>query len=177
MWPYGAIAKMMRQTGKQILTILRCAAVAACLAPLAVVPASALTSSFSQTIVTDPLTGVAIDGFDPVSYFTGDVPQRGKPDFEYVWRGVSWYFASAANRDVFINHPEIYAPRFGGHGAMSLARGFLSDGNPHVFLVFRNRLYLFYSAGNRDAFMMSGNPIIGQAERSWKRLSGAVARN
>ena len=140
-------------------------------------PASAfaLVSNLNLSIVTDPLTGVAIEGYDPVSYYTADVPQKGEPGYEYDWHGVPWYFASAANRDEFISNPEVYAPRFGGHGAMSLARGFLSDGNPHIYIVFRNRLYLFYSAGNRDAFIMSGNPIIARAEESWKKLSPSLA--
>ena len=37
-----------------------------------------------------------------MSYFIEPEPQQGEPDFEYIWGGVSWYFASAANRDVFI---------------------------------------------------------------------------
>ena len=64
---------MMRQIGKQILTI------AAWLALAAAVHADPLVT----TIVTDPLTGVAIDGYDAVTYFLDRDPQPGKPDFEY----------------------------------------------------------------------------------------------
>ena len=51
--------------------------------------------------------------------------------------------------------PEIYAPQYGGHGAMSVARGFLSDSDPQIYTVFKQRLYLFYSAGNREAFLLA----------------------
>ena len=86
------------------------------------------------TIVTDPLTGVAIDGYDAVSYFIDAEPQPGKPDFEYDWQGVPWYFDSAANRDVFMRNPDVYAPQFGGHCVTSLSRGYLSDGKPRLYL-------------------------------------------
>lgn len=131
-------------------------------------------ASIVTIIVTDPLTGVAIDGFDPVSYFTEPTPLEGKPDYEYYWSGVPWYFATAANRDVFIGHPEVYAPRFGGHGAMSLARGFLSDGNPRIYVIHRQQLYLFYSAGNRDAFMLAPEQAIADAEANWPALEAGL---
>ena len=109
---------MMRQIGKQMLTILA----------WMVLASLAQAESLVTTVVTDPLTGIAMDGYDPVSYFTDPDPQEGKPDFEYVWQGVPWYFESAANRDVFQRSPEVYAPQFGGHCPMSLSLGYLSDG-------------------------------------------------
>ena len=144
---------------------------------LMLVTGLAAAGDLNPSIVTDPLTGVAIFGYDPVSYFTGNAPQPGRPDYEYDWQGVPWYFASAANRDVFVGNPGVYAPRFGGHGAMSLARGFLSDGNPHVYIVFRNRLYLFFSPGNRDAFILSGTKIIGKADAAWQSRFPPLAAN
>src|SRR3569833_3466291 len=111
---------MMRQIGKQILTIALWAGLAF----------SAHAESLVTTIVTDPLTGVAIDGYDPVSYFIATEPVEGKPDFEYDWGGVPWYFASAANRDVFFRNPSIYAPQFGGHCLTGRGRGGRGGGGP-----------------------------------------------
>ena len=136
---------MMRQIGKQILT----------LAAILVLAGPAPAQSVVNTIVTDPLTGVALDGYDPVTYFIEPVPRPGSPDHVAYWGGVPWYFASAANRDVFARSPEIYAPQHGGYCEMSLARGFLSDGKPQFYVVDRMKLYLFYSAANREAFLLS----------------------
>ena len=105
---------MMRQIGKQILTIAAAGRRCSSRPPL---PSRA--DRVVTAIVTDPLTGVAIDGYDPVTYFTEPEPQPGKPDFEYYWGGVPWYFASAANRDVFMRAPEVYAPQYGGHCEMA----------------------------------------------------------
>ena len=116
---------MMRHIGKQILT----------LAMLAGLALPALAQGIVTTVVTDPLTGVALDGYDPVSYFTESEPRLGSPDYEFVWAGVPWYFASAANRDVFMRAPDVYAPQHGGYCEMSLARGYLSDGKPKIYRV------------------------------------------
>lgn len=158
---------MMRQIGKKILTIAALAAFSSIVG--VVLPAAA--ASLVTDIVTDPLTGVAIDGYDPVSYFTETEPQQGKPDYEFYWGGVPWYFATAANRDVFMRAPEIYAPRHGGHCTMSLSRGYLSDGKPRIYLVAGERLYLFYSSANRDAFLMSPTTAVAAAESNWTNLS------
>lgn len=152
---------MMRQSCKQMLTI------AAFLAGTFVAHAGGVVDA----VVTDPLTGVAIEGYDPVTYFTEDAPEPGLPDYEYEWSGVPWYFASAANRDVFMRNPTIYAPQFGGHCATSLSRGFLSDGKPRLYVVEGLKLYLFYSSGNRDAFLAAPRGALEKAEANWPKLN------
>src|ERR687897_3752699 len=75
------------------------------------------------------LSGVALDGFDPVSYFLGNGPKPGLPEHELVWGGVAWRFASAANREAFRRDPDAYAPRFGGYDAEAGGAGL--PGGPH----------------------------------------------
>lgn len=155
---------MMRQIGKQILTI------AAWLMLAFAGRAEALVTD----IVTDPLTGVAIDGYDPVSYFIDSEPQLGKPDHEYVWQGVSWYFKTAGNRDAFMRNPEVYAPQYGGHCLMSLSRGYLSDGKPRLYAIEALKLYFFYSSANREAFLMSKSDALAKAKDSFVKLGGTL---
>lgn len=167
------MAAMMRQKRKQNLTITGLLAalwVALGLALSVPVSAAALVTA----IVTDPLTGVALEGYDPVSYFTEPDPVQGVPDYEYVWGGVPWYFASAANRDVFIRNPEIYAPQFGGHCATSLSRGYLSDGKPRLYAISAMKLYLFYSVANREAFSQSEETSLQGAVAGWEQLKGTL---
>jgi YHS domain-containing protein len=159
------MAAMMRQICKQTLTMIGAALL------LLAVTVGAQSQSLVTTIVTDPLTGVAIDGYDPVSYFTEAQPLLGSPEFEYYWGGVPWYFASAANRDVFKLNPDVYAPQHGGHCEMSLARGYLSDGKPRIFVIERMKLYLFYSAANREAFLLSPDEALAKASEAWPTLA------
>lgn len=164
---------MMRQIGKQILTIAALAVIAAIVG----VPLPVAAGALVTRIVTDPLTGVAIEGYDAVSYFTDPEPQQGKPDYEFYWDGVPWYFETAANRDVFMRAPEVYAPQYGGHCQMSLARGYLSDGKPRIYVLAAQRLYLFYSSANREAFLLSPAPAIASAETHWTELSNDFTTN
>jgi YHS domain-containing protein len=152
---------MMRQICKQILTMVLLAAA---------LSGGVRAESVVTTIVTDPLSGVALEGYDAVTYFTDNEPRVGSPDYEYYWGGVPWYFVSAANRDVFMRSPEIYAPQHGGYCEMSLARGYLSDGKPQIFLVKGVKLYLFYSSANRDAFLLSPRDALDKANGNWAQL-------
>lgn len=160
---------MMRQKRKQILTIAWLL-----LAALACNTQTGLAAALVGSVVADPLTGVAIEGYDPVSYFTDSEPRPGRPEFSAEWGGVPWYFASAANRDVFVRHPEIYAPQFGGHCASSLARGYLSEGKPRLFLIRKMKLYFFYSVANREAFLASERAMTTDAAENWPGLESGL---
>ena len=165
----------MKQISKQILTML------AFVLPLLGLGFGAVSSVRAQSmvtlIVTDPLTGIALYGMDPVSYFTEPAPLVGESDYELIWQNAPWHFATAANRDVFEKSPEIYAPQFGGHGAMGVARGFLSDSDPAMYAVFKQRLYLFYSASSREAFVLAPDEAAREAEERWVELSKTLSIN
>lgn len=168
---------MMRQICKQVLTIERLKRLFLVLltgfllvAPT-LLPAWARSSALQRQIVTDPLSGVAINGYDPVSYFTDAEPLLGRSEFELIWKGVPWFFVSAANRDVFRRSPQIYAPQFGGYGLMGLSRGYLSDGNPRIYAILAQRLFLFHSTSNRDAFLLSQQSAYRKAANNWTILS------
>ena len=45
------------------------------------------------------LNGLAIDGHDPVAYFTEQKPVKGSPEFRSEFEGSIFQFASAAHRD------------------------------------------------------------------------------
>jgi YHS domain-containing protein len=158
---------MMRQIRKQTLTMLLGVGLLAAVLP------GARADGLDGLIDTDPLTGVALDGFDPVSYFTEADPLPGLPDYEYDWQGVPWYFANAANRDVFMRNPEVYAPQFGGHATTALSEGYLSDGDPRLYLVVAQRLYLFYSPATRDGFIASPGRVIEAASKHWAAFAAS----
>lgn len=81
-------------------------------------------------MVADRYTGLAIGGFDPVSYFTDARPMAGQPGFEVSEAGAVWRFRNEGNRAFFLAHPEIYGPQFGGYDPTDLARGVPLAGNP-----------------------------------------------
>jgi len=161
----------MTYQGKQILTLRPFGPIMIAILAIVIAGTALAATTRLGRFVTDPLTGVAINGYDPVSYFTGEAPAPGLSDHEYYWKGVPWYFANAANRDVFRRAPEVYAPQFGGYGTMSVSRGFLSDADPTIYAVMDNELFLFYSAGNREAFLAADKTARLRAREKWRILA------
>lgn len=127
-------------------------------------------------VVTDWRTGLAIDGIDPVAYFTDSQPLLGKPEFEFRYQGVVWRFRNDGNRVAFVHNPEVYMPRYGGYDPVAVARGVAVAGNPLLWVVSRQRLYLFYSNAARAQFASNSDRIVADAEAKWPGVSGTLTR-
>ena len=91
------------------------------------------------------LGGVAIDGTDPVAYFTDGRPAQGSSDFEHEWMGATWRFVSAAHRDLFAADPAKYAPQYGGYCAWAVSQGYTAKIDPAAWKIVDGKLYLNYS--------------------------------
>jgi hypothetical protein len=135
----------------------------------ALVPAT-VGAAMTELVVSNPHTGLAIDGFDPVAYFTDAAPKIGRGDLEFELAGVVWRFHNPGNRAAFVADPHIYMPRFGGYDPVAMGRGTATAGNPKLWLVARNRLYLFYNAEVRAAFAADPDRAIEAAERHWPEV-------
>ena len=129
--------------------------------------AASLEASPSGPVVADPKTGLAINGFDPVAYFTEASAQQGRVDTEYRFSGATWRFRNQGNRAAFADNPEVYAPQFGGYDPVAIARGASVPGHPQVWLVTGQRLYLFYSKEARAEFAAQAQSLLSLAERRW----------
>ena len=89
---------------------------------------------------------LAIKGYDPVAYFTIGHSVRGRPEFEFEWDELRYYFSTAEHRDLFKADPVRYAPQFGNYCAMALAKGELDEANPENWLISDGKLYIFNKA-------------------------------
>jgi len=118
-------------------------------------------------IVTDWHTGLAIDGYDPVAFFTNGKPTEGSPGFELQYGGVVWRFANIGDRAAFAASPDVYMPQYGGYDPLGIARGVAVAGNPNVWLVTGEKLFLFYDDNRRKTFAADPDRIIGPADRKW----------
>ena len=72
----------------------------------------------------------ALDGYDPVAYFTEGAPRRGDAAHALDWEGKRWHFVSAANRAAFAADPTAYAPQYGANCAWAAAEGLSGPGGP-----------------------------------------------
>jgi hypothetical protein len=129
-----------------------------------------LGAAVTERVVNDKNTGLAIYGYDPVAYFTDSRPVAGKSDYELSLGDVVWRFRSSGNRAAFSEHPEIYQPRYGGYDPVSIARGVAVPGNPLLWLVVGERLYLFYTEAARNEFAASPDSAISAADGRWQEV-------
>jgi hypothetical protein len=129
----------------------------------------------AQLFAPDRITGFAMKGFDPVSYFLDEGLKPGLPEYEVIWNGLAWRFASAANREAFARDPEAYAPQFGGYDPTALAGGIAVPGNPLFAAVRSDRLYLFRNDHDRARFM-ADESIVARAEGYWPEVIGELAQ-
>jgi hypothetical protein len=130
----------------------------------------AAQAALTQRIVVDPMTGLALSGFDPVAYFAVHAPRQGSGQLELPFAGAVWRFSNVGNRAAFTEHPDIYMPRFGGYDPMALARGVAVPGHPLIWVIQGQRLYLFSRKESRSAFMAHPARAIADAERGWRQV-------
>lgn len=89
--------------------------------------------------------GVAMRGFDPVSYFNGR-PLKGDSKYYHHHKGITYYFANEQNRDAFEQSPGKYEPVYGGWCAYTVASsGDRVKINPSTFKIVDGKLHLFYN--------------------------------
>ena len=130
----------------------------------------------TERVVVNRYSGLAIEGFDPVAYFTDSVAAQGAADFEVAESGAVWRFRNEGNRASFMAHPEIYAPQFGGYDPIDLGRGVTYAGNPRFWLVTGQRLYLFGREETRDAFTADPSRFLKDATTRWPALEQGLAQ-
>ncbi len=111
--------------------------------------------------------GKAIRGYDPVAYFTEGRPVAGSPAHTWRWRGATWYFASAANRDRFRQDPERWAPQYGGYCAYGVSQGYAVKIEPDQWSVVDGKLYLNYSRSVQRRWKQDIPGYIRAADRRW----------
>ncbi len=124
----------------------------------------------SEFVVKDPFTGLALGGVDPLSYFIDNQPKVGDALLAAQWGGASWWFSNKGNRAAFLADPDIYAPAYGGYGAMAVARGHLAQGRAGIWLLQGDRLFLFHSHANRIAWQQNPENIAKKADENWQKL-------
>src|ERR1041384_4020921 len=123
-----------------------------------------------KTLLNLDKTGVAIQGYDPVAFFTDHKPVKGKAEFASKHDGATYLFSSKENKDLFDKEPAKYEPVFGGYCAYGVSRGKLVEIDVNAFQIVNGRLLLQYSKGVRDNFNKDAKGNLAKAEANWPGL-------
>jgi hypothetical protein len=126
-----------------------------------------IAAATTEQIVTDRNSGLAIHGFDPVGYFINGAPTLGKGEFEHRHAGVVWRFRNAGNLGAFAADPDVYMPRFGGYDPVGVGRGVAAAGDPRIWMIAGERLYLFQSAESKAIFAVDSERAVAAADAAW----------
>lgn len=126
--------------------------------------------------------GLALDGYDPVSYFDSG-PVRGRPELTARHDGIRYRFANRANRERFLAAPESFVPRYGGWCAYGLGMDEAEMGvaaerypvEPESYEIIEGELYLFYRSpliDGRELWRRDPDRFRRRAEETWRALNG-----
>ncbi len=118
-------------------------------------------------IYSNSATGIAINGYDPVAYFTESKPVEGNAEFSALWNGAKWHFSSDANRKKFLAMPKKYAPQYGGYCAFAVSYGSTATTVPEAWSIVDGKLYLNYSLGVRSRWRTDIPGYIKKADKNW----------
>lgn len=113
---------------------------------------------------------LAVQGYDPVAYFTDAKPVKGLETFTTTYNGAEFRFATAANLAAFKADPEAYAPQYGGYCAWAIAQGKFAKGSAEHWRVVDGKLYLNYDAGIQKKWLKDVPGFITKADAKWPDL-------
>ena len=122
------------------------------------------------SLVVGAVQAAGLDGYDPVSYFTGGAPVKGTGAFAAEFHGEQYLFSSTGNRDAFLAAPQRYLPQFGGYCAYAVSIGKLAPGDPQVFKVVDGKLYLNVTRRAATLWEQDIPGNIRSAETNWPAI-------
>lgn len=133
---------------------------------------AASVPAFSQekTLLNLDQTGLAIQGYDPVAFFTDHKPVKGKPEFAARNAGATYQFATKEHRDQFKASPAKYEPAFGGYCAFGVSKRRLIEIDVDAFQIVDGQLLLQYSKSVREDFNRDTKGNLARASANWIAL-------
>jgi YHS domain-containing protein len=123
--------------------------------------------SQKPAVFTDFRSKLALDGYDPVSYFKEGNPAKGNPAHAVTWNGATWHFGSAEHKAAFEANPQAFAPQFGGYCAWAVSHGYTAKGDPNAWRIVDGKLYVNYNATVQETWAKDIPGHIGSGEKNW----------
>ena len=119
-------------------------------------------------------SGVAIQGYDPVAYFESSKAIEGKQSFNLLVDGITYYFSSTQNKELFRANPAKYEPQYGGWCAYAMgATNEKVEIDPATFKILNGKLYLFYHTWVNNTFTKWNKDeasLKAKADNNWSKI-------
>ncbi len=130
-----------------------------------------VVSTLSAQSVNVDAQGVALEGHDPVAFFTDQKPVKGVPSIKTTAEEATYYFANAANLEAFKAEPKKYLPAYGGFCAYGVAKGSKVKVQIDTWQVTDGKLYLNYDQGVKTKFNKDVPGFVVKANGNWPKVS------
>ena len=114
--------------------------------------------------------GVAIQGYDPVAFFSDNRPVKGNPQYQSEYHGAKYYFASAEHKAAFDKEPTKYEPQFGGYCAYGASRGNKAPVKIEAWQIVNGRLLMQYDLDIKNNFNKDQQGNLRKADQNWPGL-------
>jgi YHS domain-containing protein len=111
--------------------------------------------------------GLAIKGYDPVSYFTAGKPTPGLTQFSTTYKGAIYRFSSAENRARFIATPDKFVPQYGGYCAFAISLNQIADIDPDQWAIVNDKLYLNNGFFAQSLWSLDKSGNIVRGDHNW----------
>jgi len=140
-------------------------------AVLALVVLSAVSSfAASKRLLNLDSGGTAIQGYDPVAFFTEHKPVKGVEQFRSEYNSAKYLFASAADKALFDKEPAKYEPQFGGYCAYGASRGKTAPIKIEAWQIVNDRLLMQYDLDVKAEFNKDQQGTLKKADQNWPGL-------
>jgi YHS domain-containing protein len=115
--------------------------------------------------------GLALQGYDPVAYFTDGKPVKGSPEFTVTYKGATYQFALAEHKQLFEKSPAKYEPQFGGFCGYAASINKLAPIEVEYFQVLDDRLILQHNKKAWDLWHQDVEGNLKKADTNRPKLS------
>lgn len=113
---------------------------------------------------------IAIEGYDPVAFFTDAKPVKGSPSISATYQGAVYFFASEGHKQLFTVSPDKYVPQYGGFCAFGVSRDALAPVDISTWQVRNGKLYLNFDHDIMKKFDADFDGNVAKADTNWPGL-------
>ena len=116
-------------------------------------------------------TGLALQGYDPVAYFTDGEATPGNWQLTTVHNDATYRFANEEHQAAFEANPDAYLPQYGGYCAFGAAMGYKFDGDPNQWKIVDGELFLNISKDIQERWLTDVPGFIEKADVNWTDIA------
>jgi len=116
------------------------------------------------------VNGAAIQGYDPVAFFTDGKAVKGTAKIQSVYKGARYWFATAEHKKLFDSDPAKYEPQFGGYCAYGMSQGHTAPIKIEAWQIVDGRLLMQYDLDVKDKFNKKQKENLLKADENWPKV-------